>query len=61
MPQPKRLHKVTQKSAATGPDETAIAARAYQLWLDRGCPTGSDREDWFKAVEELSNENEKAA
>ena len=26
-----------------------IAIVAYQLWLDRGCPGGSDREDWFRA------------
>jgi hypothetical protein len=26
-----------------------IAARAFQLWQDRGCP----EEDWFRATEEL--------
>jgi len=61
MPQPKRLHKVTQKSAATSPDEEIIAARAYQIWLERGCPIGSDQQDWFKAVEELKNEAKRAA
>jgi hypothetical protein len=34
-------------------DERAIAARAYELWQERGCPTGSDQEDWFRAEEEL--------
>lgn len=32
-----------------GPTESEIAAAAYQLWLDNGCPAGSDREDWFRA------------
>jgi hypothetical protein len=37
--------------AAFGHDE--IAALAYQLWEARGCPMGSDEEDWFHAVKEL--------
>jgi hypothetical protein len=34
-------------------DQNEIAARAYQLWCERGCPIGSDQEDWFKAESEL--------
>ena len=34
-------------------DERAIAALAYQIWLDRGCPIGTDQEDWFRAEEDL--------
>jgi hypothetical protein len=34
-------------------DQTAIAARAYQFWQERGCPIGSPEADWFRAVEEL--------
>lgn len=30
-----------------------IAALAYQLWQDRGCPEGSAEEDWFQAAEIL--------
>jgi len=30
-----------------------IAARAYELWYARGCPQGSPRQDWFRALEEL--------
>ena len=38
------------KTAATfGPTESEIAALAYQLWQDNGCPVGSDKEDWFRA------------
>ena len=33
-----------------GSDATdEIAAVAYRLWLERGCPHGSDQEDWFRA------------
>jgi hypothetical protein len=32
---------------------SAIAALAYQIWLERGCPIGSDQEDWFRAEEDL--------
>jgi hypothetical protein len=35
--------------------ESQIAARAYQLWLDRGCPEGSPEEDWRRAVKELES------
>ena len=33
--------------------EAAIAARAHELWLARGCPTGSPEVDWFQAEQEL--------
>ena len=36
-------------------DETAIAARAYEYWQERGCPIGSDQEDWFRAEQELKH------
>jgi hypothetical protein len=35
-------------------NENAIAALAYQYWQKRGCPTGSDQEDWFRAENELT-------
>ena len=35
------------------PSEVEIAEVAYQLWLDRGCPNGSEQEDWFRAEEIL--------
>ncbi len=35
--------------------KTAIASVAHQLWLERGCPIGSDQEDWFKAEVILKN------
>ena len=32
-----------------------IAALAYQLWKERGCPIGSPDEDWFRAEADLTN------
>src|ERR1017187_7125054 len=44
------------KTAATvSPTESEIATVAYQLWLERGCPIGSDQEDWFRAEAMLKN------
>ena len=42
-----------QAGAAETVQEPAIAARAYELWQERGCPNGSDQEDWFRAEQEL--------
>lgn len=30
-----------------------IAALAYELWQERGCPEGSPEEDWYRAEQEL--------
>lgn len=35
--------------ATVSPTESGIAAVAYQLWVNNGCPAGSDQEDWFRA------------
>ena len=37
------------------PADDEIAALAYRLWTDRGCPTGSPEEDWFQAETELKS------
>ncbi len=42
-----------QARGADTVQEPAIAARAYELWQERGCPNGSDQEDWFRAEQEL--------
>jgi hypothetical protein len=36
-------------AATASPTESEIATVAYQLWLERGCPIGSDQEDWYRA------------
>ena len=38
-----------ESSATVSPPDSEIAAVAYQLWLESGCPVGSDQEDWFRA------------
>jgi hypothetical protein len=35
------------------PDSSTIAALAYRLWQERGCPEGSPEIDWFLAEQEL--------
>jgi hypothetical protein len=42
-------------SDAAAPTESEIATVAYRLWLDNGCPGGSDHEDWFRAEAILKN------
>ena len=32
-----------------------VAEIAYELWLKRGCPIGSDQADWFEAEVILKN------
>ena len=38
-------------------DPETVEAMAYQLWLQRGCPIGSDQEDWYRAEAELKDKN----
>ena len=35
-----------------------VEAMAYQLWLLRRCPVGSDQEDWFRAEAELKDKHQ---
>src|ERR1039458_9535521 len=47
---------VSVKTAATvSPTESEIATVAYQLWIDKGCPVGSDQEEWLQAEAMLKN------
>jgi hypothetical protein len=32
-----------------------IARRAHEIYVDRGCADGFDREDWLRAERELKN------
>ncbi len=34
----------------------AIASRAYELWQDRGCPSGDGANDWQAAKDQLAAE-----
>jgi hypothetical protein len=47
----------TAHNAASDPTyHDEIAALAYKLWQERGAPIGSDKEDWFRAEDELKNQ-----
>ena len=37
-------------------DRAMIADRAYQRWVERGCPLGTAQEDWLEAEKELRSE-----
>ncbi|MET0384763.1 MAG: DUF2934 domain-containing protein, partial [Polyangiales bacterium] len=37
--------------------EASIAARAYDRWINRGCPQTDGQEDWFAARAELLAEH----
>jgi hypothetical protein len=39
-------------------DESSIRVRAYERWQARGCPIGSDQEDWLNAEAELRYHHE---
>jgi len=43
----------TERNVSETVSEDAITALAYQLWQERGCPIGSDQQDWFQAEQEL--------
>jgi len=55
MPKMGTVSESVKTAATVSPTENEIGAIAYQLWLDRGCPIGSDQEDWFRAEETLKD------
>jgi hypothetical protein len=46
-------------AGGAAPDHDSIAALAHQLWLARGCPIGSDLDDWYLAESMLKHQEEK--
>ena len=55
MPKMGTVSESVKTAATASPTENEIGAIAYQLWLHRGCPIGSDQEDWFRAEAMLKN------
>lgn len=43
-------------SSAQAISHEKIAQRAYEKWCKRGCPQGSDQQDWHEAEAELRSE-----
>lgn len=58
--------ETSQKSPQQGsndghnPDPKQIEHCAYELYMDRGCDTGRDLEDWLRAERELKGQGEAA-
>ncbi|MBA4208217.1 MAG: hypothetical protein C0454_01660 [Parvibaculum sp.] len=40
--------------AAEAPSRQRIEQRAYEIWMDEGCPTGCELEHWLRAESEIS-------
>jgi hypothetical protein len=55
MPGMSTVFESVKTAATVSPTESEIATIAYQLWLERGCPIGSDQGDWFRAEETLKD------
>lgn len=46
-------HELDRVPEGVRPPDSQIAARAYQLYLDRGAADGHDMDDWLQAEREL--------
>ena len=55
MPERSDVVESVKTGATISPTESEIATVAYQLWLNKECPVGSDQEDWFRAEAMLKN------
>jgi hypothetical protein len=48
-------------SSETANSTSDIAALAYELWQQRGCPEGSSEEDWYEAERKIQSQTESFA
>ena len=55
MPESSTVSVFVKAATTISPTESEISTVAYHLWLDNGCPVGSDQEDWFRAEAMLKN------
>jgi hypothetical protein len=53
--------KKTRKPAKTTPTHDDIAARAYQIYQERGYTAGDPMQDWLQAERELAGARPKAS
>lgn len=64
---PKANKPAPNTAVTSSPDEIQdvtpeqISVRAYELWMERGCPHGSPEIDWMLAEEELRGKRDKRA
>jgi hypothetical protein len=57
MPAPARAKEASTETLAL---EERIRRRAYELYLERGNPSGSELDDWLQAEEEIMQAHEAA-
>jgi hypothetical protein len=50
----------TPEESIASDQHQKIEQLAYRLWLERGCPIGSDQEDWFRAENMLNARSQDA-
>ena len=50
----RELLKPRAPESRPSPSHDEITRRAYQIYLDRGCPQGRDLEHWFEAEQQLT-------
>ena len=55
VPEMSAVSEPVKTAGIVNPTENEIATVAYQLWLDSGCPVGSDQEYWLRAEAMLKN------
>jgi hypothetical protein len=53
-------HELPVVSSEIHPMQADIAALAYALWQEKGCPEGTQEEDWLRAEQELTANREVA-
>lgn len=53
-------HALPAVSTEIHPTHEDIAALAYALWKEQGCPEGTQEEHWLKAEQELTVNQEVA-
>ena len=55
-----RAARATELQIETLPLEERIRRRAYELYIERGCESGSELDDWLQAEEEIRSAEEQA-
>jgi hypothetical protein len=44
---------MVERAASGGPSDADVARLAYELYVERGCCDGYDKEDWYEAERRL--------
>lgn len=51
-------HELPAVHSEIHPTQADIAALAYALWQEKGCPEGTQEEDWHRAEQEFTANRE---